>query len=228
MLQVTHTDGTATVDGGRHTVVLTVTAPEPPKNGPTYKVPVNVVLVVDTSGSMSEEGKLDQVQQTLRGIIKGEWVPNEEPEPWLHHQDKLCIICFDDHAQQKFPTKPDSQNKIPPMANLAGGNIKEVMEQVDGLQPGDMTNIKKGLELAVQKIKDQRDLDKDNKVKNRADMIILLSDGFENCGDNARNVDVHDIHVDTLGFGANPDCGVSNAAALWLLLLLLHANLSYH
>ncbi len=64
--------------------------------------PLSVVLVIDTSGSMADNGKLDLVQRSLDLLL-----------PQLNAQDRLGIVRFADHGAQVLePVSCDQTAKI--------------------------------------------------------------------------------------------------------------------
>ncbi|XP_066334008.1 uncharacterized protein [Miscanthus floridulus] len=172
-------------------MVLTVTTDKQLEEG--ERAFMDQVLVVDTSGSMGWEGKLDKVKQTLKGIIKGEWQPkvgttHTATNEWLRTDDRLCIITFDTKAQVVFKMNRMSEDKR-----------NEALDRVSDMRASGDTNMKEGLEVALKEIKERTDRN------DYAPAIILLSDGFENTGGSAREVDITRVRVDTIGFGTKHD-----------------------
>ncbi|MFN7147339.1 MAG: vWA domain-containing protein, partial [Myxococcota bacterium] len=70
-------------DGLRY-LVVTVTAPE----APWERVPVDLALVVDTSGSMGQDGKLAQAQAAADSLVDA-----------LRPGDHFALVSFDDRAR---------------------------------------------------------------------------------------------------------------------------------
>ncbi|XP_066357466.1 uncharacterized protein [Miscanthus floridulus] len=159
---------------------------------PDNKANMNLVLVVDTSGSMGWYNRLDKVKRAMKGILRGDWLPGtgKKGDAWVREADWVSIITFSDTAQVKLDMKPLS---------VHGKKLDEI---VDGLQAGGWTNMQDGLEKAVKVIED---LKKNPINKFHIPAIILLSDGAENNGSKAMDVDVSRVLVDTIGFGSKHD-----------------------
>jgi Mg-chelatase subunit ChlD len=85
--------------------------------------PLNVVLVLDCSGSMEAEGKLDAAKQAARQLITA-----------LHPTDIFSLVVFDDEAQVLLPARPMKDKRH------ASGVVSNIM-------PGGGTNIFDGLRL---------------------------------------------------------------------------------
>ncbi len=86
--------------------------------------PLNLVFLVDTSGSMAEPNKLPLLQQSLRMML-GE----------LRPEDQVAIIAYAGSAGQVLPPTP-------------AGDTDRIMAALDQLYAGGSTNGAEGLELA--------------------------------------------------------------------------------
>jgi Mg-chelatase subunit ChlD len=91
--------------------------------------PLNLVLVIDKSGSMAAEDKMSRVKESLRTMVGK-----------LRPEDIISIVAFDDSAQTLFP---------------AGqvGNGANVRRAIDCLEPGGSTNLHSGLMLGYAQAK---------------------------------------------------------------------------
>lgn len=86
--------------------------------------PATVVLCLDTSGSMGEEGKLALVQASLRRLVRA-----------LRPDDEVAIVTFDTDAEVALdPTAVDDAD--------------EITDAIDDLRPDGATNVDAGLKLA--------------------------------------------------------------------------------
>ncbi|MCW5198641.1 VWA domain-containing protein [Desulfobulbus sp. F3] len=77
--------------GARYLEVL-VTAPEAVSQRP--RVPLNLALVIDTSGSMAEQGKLEYVKQAAIAMLDR-----------LRPEDRFALITYSDEATVLYPSQ---------------------------------------------------------------------------------------------------------------------------
>jgi Ca-activated chloride channel family protein len=86
--------------------------------------PATLVLCLDTSGSMGEEGKLALVQASLRRLVRA-----------LRPDDEVAIVTFDTDAEVALePTSVDDE--------------EDIEDAIDDLRPDGATNVDAGLKLA--------------------------------------------------------------------------------
>ncbi len=109
--------------------------------------PANIMIVVDSSGSMRNEDKMDQAKAGV-DLFLGR----------LPVQDSVGLIGFSDTAQVLVPLGPRGEN----MSNL--------QTQVQGLIPNGNTSMYDAIDLARQQLEEL-------KQPERINAIILLSDG---------------------------------------------------
>lgn len=111
-----------TVEGGRVgervLVRLGVTAAEVED-----RPPVNLVFVVDTSGSMDEDRKIGLVRDSLGVLVEN-----------LRDDDTVSLVTFDDGPE-------------PLLAPTPVGESEEIFEAIDSLDAGGSTNLEGGLRL---------------------------------------------------------------------------------
>lgn len=87
--------------------------------------PLNLVLVLDRSGSMRAEGKLRQALAAAGEVIQS-----------LHPEDVLALVTYSTDAELVRGASPV-------------GDGQEALEQLRGVRSGGSTNISEGLELAA-------------------------------------------------------------------------------
>jgi Ca-activated chloride channel family protein len=112
--------------------------------------PANIALVVDTSGSMSEENKLDQAKQGLR-VFLSQLSPN----------DRVGLITFNDKV---FRLSPISR---------FGTTRAKLLSQVNGLFPDGQTAVYDATQAGVQEVQQLKDA-------SRINAVVVLTDGEDN------------------------------------------------
>jgi Ca-activated chloride channel family protein len=145
--------------------------------------PFNLVVVVDVSGSMSEDGKIAFIREGLHMMVES-----------LDDNDRLSIVAYDDVADVRLgPT-------------LVTEEARPLIHQViDGLTPGGSTNIfdglQKGYEMAMIGVVDSEAMHR----------VLFMSDGLATAGEtgtaNILNMSasyhLQGIGITTLGVGTN-------------------------
>ena len=118
-----------------------------------------VVLLLDTSGSMSEESngvkaidELNKAIQSLKDEILG--------DPVLSQRLELGIVCFDDDARVEKPIDLISPESSMPV-----------------LQAGGRTNVVAGMNKAMQIIEERKAFYKSNNEAYYRPFIVLFTDG---------------------------------------------------
>jgi Ca-activated chloride channel family protein len=112
--------------------------------------PANIALVVDTSGSMSEENKLDQAKQGLR-VFLSQLSPN----------DHVGLITFNDKVFRLDPISP------------FGSTRAKLLNDVNGLVPDGQTAVYDATASGVQEVQKLKDA-------SRINAVVVLTDGEDN------------------------------------------------
>ena len=102
--------------------------------------PINVALVIDRSGSMQSDNKLEKVKRALAKFIKG-----------LRPKDYISIVTYSETANVLISSTPVGQ--IP--------NLKSI---INSIAAGGSTNLHEGLMLGYEEVKKQFNPDHTNKV----------------------------------------------------------------
>jgi Ca-activated chloride channel family protein len=169
-----------TAEGGRVDdrllLRLGVTAREVPDED---RPDVNLVFVIDTSGSMDEESKIGLVKESLGILVEN-----------LQDSDSVSIVTFDDGPEPA----------LPPTSLEDRGTVLDAIESLDA---GGSTNLEGGLRLGYETAED---LITDEGSITR---VVLLSDGVANVGETGPGSLVELIRDDadrgvklvTVGFG---------------------------
>jgi len=93
----------------------------------------NLTFVVDVSGSMKEEGKMELVKDSLHLLVDE-----------LDNDDRIAIVAYDDRAWVVLePTFVDRSN--------------DIHDAIDRLRPGGSTNVDAGLQLGYELARDTFD-----------------------------------------------------------------------
>ena len=125
-----------------------------PPYQPQFRCKVDIVAVIDRSGSM-EGKKLDLVKKSLIFIIDQ-----------LKHSDRFCLVLFDDQVDLQFPlTRMTSENK------------KMVKSKVSKITPRGTTNLCGGLLKGMEQI-----ILRDDEQKAMVASVLLFTDGLANYG----------------------------------------------
>ncbi|KAL5579132.1 hypothetical protein UlMin_011574 [Ulmus minor] len=133
---------------------------------------VDLVTVLDISGSMDEDDKLETLKFAMKFLIQK-----------VSPIDRLSIVTFSNRAHKLCPLRQINEN-----------SQVEIEVQVMDLDASGGTNIQAGLETALKVLNGRRF------IRKRSVAIMLMSDGDQNHGD-ASLVEVGDVPVYTFGFG---------------------------
>lgn len=133
---------------------------------------LDLVAVLDVSGSMGDDCKIDMMKSAMRFVIQK-----------LSPIDRLSIVVFSNDGERRSELR-----------SMTEASKQALFKIVDDLKADGATNIKAGLLTALQVLAKRR-----TKV-DRVVSIMLMSDGQQTDGD-AAEVDVSDVPVYTFGFG---------------------------
>ncbi len=146
-----HVDGASTPFGGQGEVLLRIgiKAREVTNRA---RPDTALTFVIDTSGSMEREGRLELVKDSLRKLVLG-----------LGRGDSIAVVAFNDSARVVLPpTRATDEERI--------------LRAIDDLHPGGSTNVEEGLRLGYGLARET--LLGDGGI----DRIVLASDGVANVG----------------------------------------------
>lgn len=124
----------------------------------TYLVPIDIVLVVDRSGSMSSEGRMTNAKEAAKMFVD-----------LMRPGDKIGVVDFNHNAAVTYPL-----TEIDPEITVKTA----VKNAIDDLYASGWTSIGGGLSLGHQEL-----ITKGVNSSGKADpvrIMILLSDGYEN------------------------------------------------
>jgi Mg-chelatase subunit ChlD len=106
-------------------VVVAIETKELTEEQEGHRAPVDLICVIDISGSMEGE-KLALVRKTLLSLLT-----------MMGDQDRLCLIQFDNNAEVLVPLK-----------RVGSHNVELMKRMVNSLEARGGTNIANGVDLA--------------------------------------------------------------------------------
>ena len=144
------------MNGGkcRRHLIATITAPEAAQESDQVRKPLNLAIVIDTSGSMAGES-LAYAQRAAAGVVES-----------LHKEDRLTLVSFGSDVHVHFDKLPMNQ-----------ANKAEALAMIGQMFVSGMTNLSGGWLAAGTLLTEGIERDGDEKGQ-----IILLSDGHANHG----------------------------------------------
>ena len=171
--------------------VINLSAPQP--NEDDKKCNVDLICVIDISGSMSGE-KIYQVKESLKILIS-----------LMDEKDRLCLILFETNAENYYH-----------LSFLTKKNKEILEEKINQISSYGGTDILSGLKMAVDVIKSQ------TYNENRVSSILLLSDGCDNKYNDVELADSFkkltkglglSFTLHTFGYGDDHDAKIMNKLA---------------
>lgn len=125
-------------DDGSTFSIYTESAPSP-FGGPAYEIvqigiqgrtieeadraPTSLTFVIDVSGSMAQENRLETVKQALIMLVDQ-----------MREDDKIGIVVYGDTAESVLPP-------------TSGANKRRIIDAIQRLEPGGSTNVEAGLDI---------------------------------------------------------------------------------
>ena len=140
---------TISTHGGTAYLQLTITTPSV---GMPQRHPLNISVVLDRSGSMGDEGKIDFAKKALWKLVDQ-----------LNSEDILSIVIYDDIVDVLRAAQPVGRNKYA---------IKHLIDEV---YPRGSTNLGGGMVEGFRQVES-------NLSKEFVNRVVLLSDGLANQG----------------------------------------------
>jgi Ca-activated chloride channel family protein len=143
--------------------------------------PMNLALVIDRSGSMESEDKLEHVKRAASFLIQN-----------LQPTDRIALIAYDDVVN------------VLARSQLVGEDQKRLLRKIESLAPGNMTNIAGGLHAGYEQVIPRV-------APEVISRVILLSDGLANTGVSdprelgliARNASAQGVSTTAMGVGVD-------------------------
>lgn len=153
-LKITPKNGAIGLDAPLTTTefCVTVTASKLPDDDDTARAPVDIVVALDVSGSMSGR-KLELCKDTLNLLLRE-----------LGAQDRFGLVVFGDEARLEIPTR-----------KLTKASKNDALSKIKALHTRGCTNMSGGIGLAAQEL---QTVESPHEVRT----IFLLTDGHANRG----------------------------------------------
>ncbi|KAL5578681.1 hypothetical protein UlMin_011123 [Ulmus minor] len=147
---------------------------------------LDLVTVLDVSGSMKDDGKLEKMKIAMQLVIKK-----------LRPIDRLSVVTFRGHSNRLCPLRQTTEN-----------SQAEIEKLVNNVAARGKTNISAGLKKGLRVLKNRRF------TSGRVVAIMLLSDGPQDQQyKDAALVRVDSVPIYTFGLGADYDPKVLSAIA---------------
>ena len=123
----------------------------------TARPDMNLALVIDRSGSMGSERKLEFAKKAAEKLVSR-----------LRSEDRLALVVYDDEVDRLVPSMP------------AWDNREAFVSAIRRLEPGGSTNLFGGMLVGQQEVYAGLD-------ERRINRVLLLSDGLANRGITGRH-----------------------------------------
>lgn len=147
-------------DASKDGYFLMLVSPNP-ADGKQKVVAKDVVIVLDRSGSMNEEDKIEQAKAAMKYVVKN-----------LNNEDRFNVISFSDDVEPFFDKLTAVNEK----------NVKETLDRLDHVEARGGTNIYAAMQTALRQVAPAADAAQKGADSSRPAYIIFLTDGRPTVG----------------------------------------------
>lgn len=155
-------DRTAVLHGQDSERFLTVTVGAADGLGEAVRRPVDLAVVMDTSGSMSARGKIDQARRAAKLIASR-----------MHAGDTYSLVVFNDDATVVVPATAIGPAGADPTGGIV--DVGVIHRAIDRIYEGGGTNLFAGMDRGAREVR--------TSIREGAiGRVVLLSDGNANVG----------------------------------------------
>jgi Ca-activated chloride channel family protein len=186
-------------DASKDGYFLMLVSPNP-GDGKQKVVAKDVVVVLDRSGSMNEEDKIEQAKAALKYVVKN-----------LNNEDRFNVISFSDDVEPFFDKLAAPTDK----------NVKEALDRVEHIEAQGGTNIYAAMQTALKQVEPP---DQSKDLPHRPAYIIFLTDGRPTVGKTDEPVIIDDTTKANTGRARIFTFGVGYDVNVRLLDKLVAAN----
>ena len=194
-LQLAITESKVFDSSGNRTVIVTVVPPTG-----AARMPSDIVIVVDTSGSMGSDATSNGVESSGLNILD-----------IVKHAIKTIISVLDEHDRLSIVSYSDQATIIFDLLSMNAAGKTRALQLMSSLEPGGMTNLWDGLHKGLEILSNR-----DASSRRSAASIFLLTDGEPNIEPPRGHIpmlqrykDTHDGKypgvISTFGFGYTMD-----------------------
>ena len=134
-------------------IKISIYAPPDPSPKPEKKAKVNLAVVLDRSGSMGSQMKLEKAKEAAITAVN-----------MLGPDDLFSLVIYDDNAETVVPVTP-----------VTAAMKEKIVYDINAIRTGGSTALFAGISVGANEIRK-------NAPENYVNRIILLSDGLANVG----------------------------------------------